>query len=210
MSHLTCTNCLQKSPAEATRCKHCGRSFGPPPPRGGATGSFRRVISAVVLVAVATLVVVGAWQWWPILRVTRAIAAPETTAVTPPPTPAPESRAASVESMIPAPRPPARPPKDSAARVAEIAPARDSTRPAPPLAPAEPVRIDPAHQRYAQVWVKLRAEPNNAAAVLRVLQPGEVVTVDSLQNGWYRVVGDEQQVGYVDRQYLDTLPPTNP
>jgi uncharacterized protein YgiM (DUF1202 family) len=79
-----------------------------------------------------------------------------------------------------------------------------------PTAPPEPVRIDAAHQRYAQVWANVRAERRNTAPVLRVLHPGEVVAVDSLQQGWYRVVTDQQAVGYVDQHYLDTLPPSGP
>jgi uncharacterized protein YgiM (DUF1202 family) len=77
-----------------------------------------------------------------------------------------------------------------------------------PTAPPAPVSIDPARQRYAQVWANLRAERSTTAPVLRVLHPGEVVAVDSLQEGWYRVITDQQTVGYVDQQYLDTLPPS--
>ena len=86
---------------------------------------------------------------------------------------------------------------------------KDTTGPVASTAPPEPVAIDAAHQRIAQVWANVRAEPGNTAAVLRVLHPGEVVAVDSLQQGWYRVVTDEA-VGYVDQQYLDTLPPRGP
>jgi uncharacterized protein YgiM (DUF1202 family) len=79
-----------------------------------------------------------------------------------------------------------------------------------PSAAPEPATIDPAHQRYAQVWANLRGERNSTAPILQVLHPGEVVAVDSLQQGWYRVVTDQQAVGYVDQQYLDTLPPKAP
>jgi uncharacterized protein YgiM (DUF1202 family) len=78
-----------------------------------------------------------------------------------------------------------------------------------PTAQAEPVSIDVALQRIAQVWANVRAERSNTAAIVRVLNPGEVVAVDSLQQGWYRVVTD-QGVGYVDQHYLDTLPPKGP
>jgi uncharacterized protein YgiM (DUF1202 family) len=86
---------------------------------------------------------------------------------------------------------------------------RDTAGPVAPTAPPEPVSIDAAHQRFAQVWANVRAERSNTAPVLRVLHPGEVVAVDSLQQGWYRVVTD-QAVGYVDQHYLDTLPPSGP
>jgi uncharacterized protein YgiM (DUF1202 family) len=134
--------------------------------------------------------------------------APETTTVPAPPLPVAEPpRAAPRESTRVVPAPVKRPAKDSTPQNSDTARSvKDTTQPVKPAAAPEPVSIDPAHQRYAQDWVKLRAEPSNTAAVLRVLEPGEIVTVDSLQDGWYRVVLD-QQVGYVDRQYLDTLRP---
>jgi uncharacterized protein YgiM (DUF1202 family) len=82
----------------------------------------------------------------------------------------------------------------------------EAARTLAPTPPPEAVSIDAAHQRFAQVWANVRAERSNTAPVLRVLHPGEVVAVDSLQQGWYRVVSDEA-VGYVDQHYLDTLPP---
>jgi len=78
-----------------------------------------------------------------------------------------------------------------------------------PTAPSEPVGIDAAQRRFAQVWANVRAQPSSTAPVLRVLHPGEVVAVDSRQQGWYRVVIDEG-VGFVDQHYLDTLPPNGP
>src|SRR5512143_3812597 len=212
MSHLTCTNCLQKSPVEATRCKHCGRDFGRPPARPGDRGSRRSWLPAIVLLAAAALVVVGAYTWWPGVTATPSAAAPEATAVSAPPPLAPKASPTAPAEGTPVVAPSAkRPPRDSAPRTADTArPVTDTARPVAPTRAPGPVNIDPAHQRYAQVFVKLRAEPSNTAAVLRVLQPGEVVTVDSLQDGWYRVVMDEQAVGYVDRQYLDTMPPARP
>lgn len=155
------------------------------------------------------LILVGAYWLWPMFRLAPAIATPETVAVSDSQLPAPkESHAAPRESTRVVPPPAKQPPRDSTPRVTDtVRSVKDTARPVAPTAAPEPVSIDPAHQRYAQDWVKLRAEPNNAAAVLRVLQPGEVVTVDSLLDGWYRVVLD-QRVGYVDRQYLDTLPPS--
>jgi uncharacterized protein YgiM (DUF1202 family) len=85
----------------------------------------------------------------------------------------------------------------------------DTAAPVAPTAPPEPVSIYAARQRFAQVWANVRAERSNTAPVLQVLHPGEVVAVDSLQQGWYRVVTD-QAVGYVDQHYLDTLPPSGP
>ncbi|HEY7682345.1 MAG TPA: SH3 domain-containing protein [Gemmatimonadales bacterium] len=86
---------------------------------------------------------------------------------------------------------------------------KDTAGPVAPTAPPEPVSIDASRQRIAQVWANVRAERSNTAPVVRVLHPGEVVAVDSLQQGWFRVVTD-QGMGYVDQHYLDTLPPKGP
>lgn len=206
MSFLTCTNCGQKSPGEATKCQHCGRAFGRLPQRPEDSGS-RRSLSPVVLLAGAALVILAAYQWWwPAFSAAPSVASPETTAVSAPPPPAPAPRespvapAESVRAVAPTPSPPpgqSRPPvPDTAGRAA-------------PSAPPASVGIDPAHQRFAQVWANLRAERSNTAPVVRALHPGEVVSVDSLEQGWYRVVTDSG-VGYVDQQSLDTLPPSSP
>lgn len=204
MSHLTCTNCGQRSPDSATRCRHCGRAFGRPP-QGPEDSGSRRIFSAAVFVAGAALIILAAYKLWPRFRGAPSAAPPETTTVAAPAPPSPtskESRAAPVESVRAVAPSPSRPPVESRPPVA------DTARPVPPPpAPSVPVSIDPARQRYAQVWANLRAERSASATVIRVLHPGEVVGVDSLQEGWYRVVTDSG-VGYVDQQYLDTLPPS--
>lgn len=223
MSYLTCTNCLQKAPDTATRCPHCGRAFGRAPERPGDSAS-RTSIPVAVLLAGTVLLLVAAYYLWPGFSVgpsaapapAPSAAPPETTVVatpTPPapaPAPAPkETRAAPAESVRAVAPPPSRPPAESRPALTDTArPAADTARPVTPTVAAEPVSIDVAHQRYAQVFANLRAEPNNTATILRVLRPGEVVAVDSLQQGWYRVVID-QAVGYVAQQYLDTLPPSS-
>ena len=213
MSHLTCTNCLQKSPAEARRCKNCGREFGRAPERPGDRRSKRNLIPSVVLLAMTGLILVGAWQWWPVLRGAPS-AVPADSVPVPVSAgmaPAPEPASAAAESSRTAPAAVKKPPKDSTPRLADSARAvKDTAGPVAPPAAPKPALIDPAHQRYAQDYVKLRSEPSSGSAVLRVLQRGEIVTVDSLQDGWYRVVVDSTSVGFVDRQYLDTLPPGNP
>lgn len=216
MSSLTCTNCGQKAPDTATRCQHCGRAFGRAPERPEDSGSRRPSIPVAVLLAGAALIILAAYQMWPRFNVAPPGAPPETpTVAAPPPAPTPtpkESRAAPVESVRVAPVESVRPvpPSPSQAPRESRPPVADTAGPVAPTAPREPVSIDVARQRYAQVWANLRAERSNTAPVLRVLHPGEVVAVDSLQQGWYRVVTDQQDVGYVDQQYLDTLPPSAP
>jgi hypothetical protein len=61
--------------------------------------------------------------------------------------------------------------------------------------------------RYATTWVNVRAGRSLHAAVVRVLKPGEVVLVDSLRMGWYRVLADGRTLGYAARTHLDAIPP---
>lgn len=57
-------------------------------------------------------------------------------------------------------------------------------------------------QRYARTWVSIREARNDSAAAVRTLSPGEAVRVDSLSDGWYRVVVDGVTEGYVEETYL--------
>ena len=73
-----------------------------------------------------------------------------------------------------------------------------------------PAAVAPAAgplQRYARTWVSIREGPSDSALVVRTLAPGEAVLVDSLSQGWYRVVVDGRTVGYVDQAYLDVEAP---
>lgn len=113
----------------------------------------------------------------------------ETTVVTPAPVPAP---------------PAAEPSKPEPVKVV------DTPAPAPAAQPTPPREFDPGRQRYANTWANVRSERSSTAAVLQVLDRGEIVAVDSLEGGWYRVTTDRPVTGYVDQQFLDTLPPGAP
>jgi hypothetical protein len=81
---------------------------------------------------------------------------------------------------------------DTAARVTvgDSAPVAEATAAGGPL------------QRYARTWVSIRAGRSDGSAAVRTLEPGEAVLVDSLSQGWYRVVVGGRAVGYVDGSYL--------
>jgi hypothetical protein len=57
-------------------------------------------------------------------------------------------------------------------------------------------------QRYARTWTNIREGRSDSAPAVRTLEPGAVVLVDSLSQGWYRVVVGGRAVGYVDGSYL--------
>jgi hypothetical protein len=58
--------------------------------------------------------------------------------------------------------------------------------------------------------VNVRADRSRRAPVVRILQPGELVQLDLLEEGWYRVVADRGSLGYVDGRYFDTTPAATP
>lgn len=65
----------------------------------------------------------------------------------------------------------------------------------------------PEHRRWARTWVNVRAGRSGSSEAVRILNPGELVGVDSLGRGWYRVSVDGVPVGYVDRSLLAQAPP---
>ena len=213
---LTCTNCGQKSP-DTRRCKHCGRAFGRAPQQGDDSSSKRSWLPIAAVIGVAAIVAVGLEQWWRRPPVAPSATGPETPAIAAPaetaavPTPAPPP---SVQKQTPPATPVDTPravvPARVEPRTESIPQVADTTKLAPPPPSAEPVTIDPQRQRYVTVWANVRGERNGTAPILQVLHPGEIVAIDSLEGGWYRVTTDQPTVGYVDQQYLDTLPPGKP
>ena len=65
----------------------------------------------------------------------------------------------------------------------------------------------PEERRWAKTWVNVRAGRSGSSEAVIVLNPGEPVGVDSLGQGWYRVLVDGVPLGYVDRTFLAPAPP---
>ena len=89
--------------------------------------------------------------------------------------------------------------------------ASDSVVPIQPpvvsAAPVTPTPAGPLARRFARTWVNVRGGRGRGASVVRVLNPGDAVQVDSLNRGWYRVLIDGHAVGYVHRSNLDPVSP---
>lgn len=200
MSYVNCPDCNQKALSVATRCPRCGLAFegrfaGPPVKRSRPivpilllTGGLAGVLVAVNLVVreTGTAPMAGA----PVAK-------------------APVVRAPAVsEGMAPPPRAegvPAAPPTRT-----EPEPQPIVVAPPPPARPAAEPRVALAvagESRYANTWVNVRAGRSPSAPVIRTLEPGELVAVDTPQQGWYRVVNGGRETGYVDGRFLDTAPP---
>jgi hypothetical protein len=74
----------------------------------------------------------------------------------------------------------------------------------PTVTPTPP---SPLARRFARTWVNVRGGRGRATPSVRVLNPGDVVQVDSLSRGWYRVLIDGRAAGYVHRSNLDPVSP---
>ena len=182
MAYIECPKCGYKALSVATRCPRCGHGF--------PTLLIRHPVSEPRLHRIWPVLIVAGALLFVMVMVDRRQAGPREITGSP-------TRAA----LDTAPSIPAQP-------VHQTPPSTgDSSRPVePPLAVVPP----PAGQwlqRYATTWVNVREARRGGTPAVRVLSPGDTVLVDSLRGGWYRVVVDGRTLGYVDRLYLDTVPP---
>jgi hypothetical protein len=220
MTDISCPKCGHTALSIATRCPQCGQPFESRLWQSPVSAAGRRRIPArlVVTGVVIVLVVIGVAQ-----REPRGPAryAPAPTAAAPSDTtpPAPPSVAA-VEPAESTPRIDPAPRADSTSEIADVpvetVTAPDSAHASPPVAsPPALVVSSPAdaslERRYASTWVNVRAGRSGSAPVVQILKPGEAVSVDSLRQGWYRVLHGGQPLGYVDRTLVGTDPePASP
>jgi len=184
MSYLECPKCGQKALSVATQCPRCHNPFeGHSAPRRAPTPP-----GLIIGVAVAILIIVGG--------VARRVEIAADYMVPPAKVP------------VRAPRPPAESPAVTSSPVASHslrpATADSATRPALPAPITPPPSPPPSNQsptgehRFAKTWVNVRSGPSGNASIVRVLQPGERIQVDSLQEGWYQVLANGRPDGYVD------------
>jgi Bacterial SH3 domain len=182
MAYIECPQCGHRALSVATRCPRCGHSFPIELIRHPVSEPQLHKLWPVLVVAavlVTVMVVVDRRQAGP-----SAITAPPATAVlkTAPSIPVP-----SVHDTPPSPG--------------------DSSRQVEPPRSGVPPLGGQWVQRFATTWVNVREARRFGTPAVRVLNPGEAVLVDSLRGGWYRVVVEGRTLGYVDRLYLDTVPP---
>jgi len=185
MAYIACPECGQRALSVATRCPRCGHAF-PAHPVWDPGARPKHLSLWPVLVAACGLVAVAA-----VVVAVRHRAAPRSVTEAPPVV-APVDTAASI-TVQPGP--------ETSASTADSAP------PVAPPSPASPAPAGPQEQRWARTWVNIRRGRGSRAPLVRVLSPGEAILVDSLKQGWYRVLVDGRTVGYVDRLYLDAVPP---
>lgn len=128
---------------------------------------------------------------------------------------------------------PARPPvaviPDTAALSVAPSADTDSTLPGPVLssrpivpAPERPAQVafprptadsmTDGEVRWTNTWVNVRSGRGRSYSVVRTIDPGEVVVVDSLRLGWWAVIADGERVGFVANSVLRRTPgnPSSP
>jgi hypothetical protein len=177
---MECPQCGKRALSVATRCPHCGFSFPSRPLHRPVEGpSLGWSVPRLAAAALVAAIV---------LAMVYLRGAPPT---------GEDGRAAapagdSVAATGPAP--------------AASAPAGDSVVSAPVPAASGPSG-NPTARRYARTWANVRGGRGRSAPAVATLNPGELVMVDSLIRGWYRVVVEGRAVGYVHRSTLAAAPP---
>lgn len=90
-------------------------------------------------------------------------------------------------------------------------------QPALALADEVPVEVAPtlsstdihdAHTRWTRTWVNVRAGRGTDTAVVRVLDPGQPVTVGSKEGAWWSVYVEGHAIGYIANSELLPGPPS--
>jgi hypothetical protein len=219
MDYSICPRCGQKALSVATRCPRCGLPFETQFIGRAASGSKTRKIPPVLLVGGAMVLVLFASAIW-LKPGVAPPGRPAVTAIAPAPIPGRVPAAAPPTESLPV------PPAQALGRAADsiqglpshpietpskaLPPVTDSAVPAAPVAVAAAVDSPATQRMYATTWINVRSDRSNAAPVLRILKPGELVRVDLPGRGWYRVASDSQPQGFVDRRYLSDSPPTTP
>jgi hypothetical protein len=77
------------------------------------------------------------------------------------------------------------------------------------LVPDRPTEQPETIVKWTSTWVNVRDGRSPAAAILRVLDPGERVEVADLQRGWWAVYSEGVRIGYVARSLMRDEPLEN-
>jgi uncharacterized protein YgiM (DUF1202 family) len=203
MSYTMCPACGQHALKVANRCPRCGLPFEQQFLSRSQPDHARRRVPVALLLGGVLVLMLGTAEW--INRRKGTGARPAVTASRESVATRPEHRPPASAGLAPptdgGAQPPVKPPTPAAV-ITQPAPAVEMPRPRATTPPAAAPVGDRSHA--ATTWVNVRARPNSASPVVGVLQPGEVVQVDSTTQGWYRVQAGRVPTGYVDRRLLES------
>jgi len=205
MNETICPKCGHKALSVATRCPRCGQAFDTRYYQHSSQGPRRRLAVPGLLIAGVVLMILAANAVWR-LPGTGSGRPAQSGALTPPP--APEAKPKAAAPAVRADSLAAAPSRKRAVTSDPPPPIQTGNRALVPTQPEAGAMVGNtgAISRYASTWVNIRAGRSPRAPVLRILRPGDLVQVDSLQEGWYRVVSQQRPLGYVDRRFLSSSP----
>ncbi len=204
MIDRVCPGCGKAVLSVATRCPRCGYAFETRYDRQIDPKPLRPRVPGPALIVIAIIVVVSANYLW---KSGRGGSHDSSTTPTPP---VPAALTARTDSIPAKPQPVAVAPKTDGVAAPKpqplvLPPPAPTTAPAPQPPPREPKPARGAERRFATTWINVRAVRSNKSKVVRILKPGEAVQVDSLGEGWYKIISGEP--GYADRRLLASSPP---
>lgn len=224
MAYIECPRCHQRALSVATTCPRCGHDFTdqrvrhsgqhPVPPDNAKRQ--QRVIAIVASLTLLLLFIALQSAGRGVRSgqerkddlsgmASPAVAAADSTApdtvVVEAPAPAPAGQAEETAAAAVATAPPKaapKPPEPTRRKPAPIPLATSARIDAPPPGPGE--------ARYAVTWVNVRDGRSINAAVVRVLNPGELVRVRDYEGGWWQAILDGKPIGYVGNSVLQRQP----
>jgi hypothetical protein len=79
-------------------------------------------------------------------------------------------------------------------------------KPAPRVEPVAFASLADTQVKWTSGWANVRGSPHSDSQVVQVLRPGQQVAVSAQQRGWWVVLENGRQVGYVARQLLVDQP----
>jgi len=222
MAYIDCPQCGQSALSVATRCPRCGFGFTQHRLRHGRHGrhSDNRlpmwVGGGLVILAVVFLLgeggnggvtvppIAGGLDQESAEVVVQTDSGGESaadSAVVQPAVEVPQEVASTTPTASPAVS------LDTVPPIVAAAPAEYRPVPDPIVVTIVPPVVFEGERRWAKTWVNVRAGRSGSSEAVSVLNPGEPVGVDSLGQGWYRVLVDGVPLGYVDRSFLAPAPP---
>ncbi len=200
MALIKCSKCGHTVLSAASKCPGCGRALDPAQ-RDAIRVDRRRRGWIVVggLLGVAGIAI-GVWAV--------QSGGPMSSAGAPPATPQPLLQA-------PLPNPP------SADTLSIMTPARESRQPGAVITERQPTRpvvssplarVDSATPResetlWTQTWVNVRERPGTTSTVVKILLPGQPVSVINPDRQWSVVYVDGKRLGYLSVALLTERPP---
>lgn len=200
MALIKCPKCGHSVLSAASKCPGCGRALDPALRDVIRVDRRRRgwiVVGGLLGVAVIALGVWAVESGGPMSAAGAPLTAPQP--LSPAPLPVPSS-ADTLSIMTPA---------SESRQPGAVIPDRPPTRPLvnPPLARADTAPPLESETLWTQTWVNVRERPGTTSTVVKILLPGQPVSVINPDRQWSVVYVDGKRLGYLSVALLAERPP---